>query len=80
MLRLTVFTILILTAFGAFRYSCLRLIRTLSIGKSENRRSNVPVRLKNVLTIVFGQSKLLRDPLAGLMHFFIFWGFVILRP
>ena len=28
--------------------------------------------------MAFGQSKLLRDPLAGWMHFFIFWGFIIL--
>lgn len=28
--------------------------------------------------IVFGQSKLLHNPVAGLMHFFIFWGFIIL--
>jgi Fe-S oxidoreductase len=78
MLRLTVFTILIITAFGIFSYSCFRLIQTLALGKPERRLRNIPARLKNVLTIVFGQSKLLRDPLAGIMHFFIFWGFVIL--
>ncbi|MFB3057207.1 MAG: Fe-S oxidoreductase, partial [Ignavibacteriaceae bacterium] len=34
-------------------------------------------RIKRVITIVFGQSKLLREPLAGGIHFFIFWGFVL---
>jgi Fe-S oxidoreductase/nitrate reductase gamma subunit len=50
----------------------------LNIGKPESRTDNPGERLKNVLTIAFGQSKLLREPLAGMMHFFIFWGFVIL--
>ncbi len=34
--------------------------------------------MKNVLLVALGQSKLLREPIAGLMHFFIFWGFVVL--
>ncbi|MEJ2506241.1 MAG: 4Fe-4S dicluster domain-containing protein, partial [Ignavibacteriaceae bacterium] len=34
-------------------------------------------RIKKVLGIAFGQSKLLREPLAGLLHFLIFWGFMI---
>ena len=28
--------------------------------------------------MAFGQSKLLREPFAGILHFLIFWGFVIL--
>ena len=33
--------------------------------------------LKNVLKIAFGQSKLLREPIAGIEHFLIFWGFML---
>jgi Fe-S oxidoreductase len=78
MLRLIAFSLLIVVAFGIFGYSCARLLRKLRIGKEEPLFDHAGLRLKNVLTIAFGQSKILRDPVAGLMHFCIFWGFMIL--
>jgi Fe-S oxidoreductase len=78
MIRSVVFALVFLSAIGFFVFSCLRLIRTLKVGKQENRFDRVGLRIRNVLTVAFGQSKLLREPLAGMMHVFIFWGFVIL--
>jgi Fe-S oxidoreductase len=31
-----------------------------------------------MMTVAIGQSKLFREPVAGLMHAFIFWGFLVL--
>ena len=76
--RQILFAPVLLAALGYFAFSVRKLIRGLQIGRKENRFDNIPARLKNVLVIAFGQSKLLREPLAGLMHFFIFWGFVVL--
>jgi len=76
--RQILFALVLLAALGYFAFSVRKLIRGLQIGRKENRFDNIPARLKNVLVIAFGQSKLLREPLAGLMHFFIFWGFVVL--
>jgi Fe-S oxidoreductase len=45
--------------------------------RKESRFDQVGKRIGNVLKIAFGQSKLLRDLPAGLIHFFIFWGFMI---
>jgi hypothetical protein len=78
MIRLLGFSIVLLAAFGYFAFSCRRILRILALGKNENRFDKPADRLKNVLLIVFGQTKLLREPLAGLMHFVIFWGFVVL--
>ena len=78
MLRLIAFGILLALSLALFSYSSYRLIRKLQTGKADRRADRIPARLRNVLTIAFGQSKLLRDPVAGLMHFFIFWGFMIL--
>ena len=39
---------------------------------------DVGAQLKAELMDVFGQRKLLRRPLPGLAHFFVFWGFIIL--
>ena len=72
------FLLLLLCSISFFLVSARRLIGYLKIGKPEQRTDQPLSRLRNVLVVAFGQSKLLREPLAGLMHFFIFWGFVIL--
>jgi Fe-S oxidoreductase len=61
-----------------FGLNVRRLAGYLSIGKKDVRTDRPAERLRNVLTVAFGQSKLLREPFAGVLHFFIFWGFVIL--
>ncbi|MBM4167544.1 MAG: (Fe-S)-binding protein [Ignavibacteria bacterium] len=72
------FIAFLLLSLGFFGYSVNRLLTFLKIGKPENRFDRLGTRLKKVLVVAFGQSKILREPFAGLIHFFIFWGFVIL--
>ncbi len=78
MIRAAVFSVVFVFAIAFFVNSCRQLVRTLGIGRSENRTDRIGTRIKRVLVVAFGQSKLLREPLAGMLHFFIFWGFVIL--
>jgi len=73
-----IFLVVFVLAMGLFSWSVTRLIKHLRVGKPENRFDKPGTRLMKVLTVAFGQSKLLREPVAGLMHFFIFWGFVVL--
>ncbi len=73
-----IFAIILLASFINFGLSVRKLISYLKIGKQEARNDNPKKRISNVLAVAFGHTKLLREPLAGLMHFFIFWGFVIL--
>jgi len=48
------------------------------VAKKKDDRFDKPwQRIKRVITVVFGQSILLREPLAGSIHFLIFWGFVL---
>jgi len=72
--RTGLFLVLLLLSFSFFFVNTLRLIRYLKVGKPEARTDRPLERLKQVLTVAFGQSKLFREPLAGLVHFFIFWG------
>jgi Fe-S oxidoreductase len=78
MVHPAIFLIVLLGALGLFFFSSVRLIRSLSVGKKEDRFRDVGARIGNVLRVALGQSKLLREPAAGIMHFFIFWGFAIL--
>ena len=45
-----------------------------------NRAGAVPKRVRNETTIVLGQRKLLQRLGPGLIHAFIFWGFLVLTP
>jgi Fe-S oxidoreductase len=72
------FALLLLAAFVLFGSNVRRLVHYLCIGKPVNRSENRGQRLKNVLGIAFGQTKLLREPLAGVLHLMIFWGFLVL--
>ncbi len=55
-----------------------RHIEVLRAGRPLNRSDRPLQRIKGLGIFVFGQKRLLRDPGPGLMHFFIFWGFVVL--
>lgn len=76
-IRNFVFIILFFLAFGFLYKNLKKTFSYLKTGKPENRFDSVNERLLNVVKIVFGQSKLLRDPIAGVIHLFIFWGFVL---
>ena len=76
-LKNIVFTVVFILAFGFVTYNLKRFISFLKVGKPDNRFDDVSERIKNVLKIAFGQSKILKDPVAGPVHFLIFWGFMI---
>jgi Fe-S oxidoreductase len=72
------FAVVLVCALAFFAWNMRRIIGYLNIGKREDRFDRPVERLASVLRIAFGQSKLLREPLAGTLHFLVFWGFVIL--
>ncbi|MEX1140406.1 MAG: (Fe-S)-binding protein [Bacteroidota bacterium] len=72
------FLVVFLISMGLFAFSVRRLIVMLNVGKPDNRFDHPMQRLWSVLSVALGQTKILREPVAGLMHAFIFWGFVVL--
>lgn len=61
-----------------FIWSCRKLIKYMLVAKKKDDRfDKIGVRLKRVWVIAFAQTKLLRDPKAGILHLIIFWGFVL---
>ena len=72
-------TILILASLGAFASRARDLVGFLQLGKEDDRRPRDWGRkIKDQIVVVFGQRKLLQWTRPGVMHFFIFCGFVIL--
>jgi len=73
-----IFIIVFITAFGFLFWSLKNLFDYMMVAKKkDNRFDFIGKRIKNVIKIAFGQSKLLRDPVAGSVHFLIFWGFML---
>jgi Fe-S oxidoreductase/nitrate reductase gamma subunit len=66
-----------LAASGLFVWRATFLVRLLCLGRAENRFDHIPERLKRTLTYVFGQRRMLDEPLVGIPHLFIFYGFVV---
>jgi Fe-S oxidoreductase/nitrate reductase gamma subunit len=73
-----VFMLVLGIAFGGIIYNVRRLISYLQLGKPEDRLDNIPARIMLLLKVGFGQSKILRDKVAGPIHAGIFWGFLVL--
>ncbi|MBL8960682.1 MAG: 4Fe-4S dicluster domain-containing protein [Gemmatimonadetes bacterium] len=75
-----IFLLVLLFAISMFAYSAQRLVRYLRIGTGGDWRLNdLPRRLQNFLSIGIAQTKILRDPVAGPVHAFVFWGFLVLQ-
>jgi Fe-S oxidoreductase len=77
-IRVALLLALVAVAAGLFARRARFLVRLLRLGRSVDRRRDLPVRLGREVTVVLGQRKLLQRLLPGLMHAFIFWGFLVL--
>jgi Fe-S oxidoreductase len=73
-----VFFVVLVAALAFFAKNVIKIIKYLKLARPENRLNDWTKRINNIIEIVMGQSKLLREPLAGTLHFLIFWGFTIL--
>ncbi|MGH2750529.1 MAG: (Fe-S)-binding protein [Actinomycetota bacterium] len=79
MLEKIAMTTVILVTLGLFARRSRDLVGFLRLGRPDDRKpDDLGRKLKDQLVVVFGQRKLLQWTVPGLMHFFIFWGFVVL--
>ena len=71
---------LLVVAGGLFARRALLLVRLVRTGKPVERLTTFRARVRNEAVLVLGQRKLLQRLVPGLMHAFIFWGFIVLFP
>src|SRR5687767_2106337 len=71
------FLLLVAAAGAFFALNVERLVRYLRVGRTVDRSDHPARRLRNVLVVALGQSKLMRDPVPGIMHAMIFWAFIV---
>jgi len=65
--------------FALFIYGFIKRWRLWKLGKSEGLKlDRWGQRIRNLIVEVLSHRRILRKPYAGLMHFFLFWGFLVL--
>lgn len=72
---------ILLAAFGGFLFfrKSKEIYSNIHLGRDLVIKGNSAERWKNVLLLAFGQKKMFRYPLVGIMHFVIYAGFVIIN-
>lgn len=73
------FAILLVIGFGYFTINVRKLIRNINLGKDVNRSENSSERWKNMAMIAIGQSKMVKKPIAGILHVIVYVGFIIIN-
>jgi len=74
-----VFAILLVVGVGFFVRNIKKLIRNIKLGKAVDRSDNSSLRWKNMANIALGQSKMVKRPIAGLLHIVVYVGFIIIN-
>jgi len=70
--------ILGVVSIGFFTYQVQKATRLVLKGAKDDRFDNWGSRMKETLGVWLGQRKVLEDPIAGIMHVLMFWGFLML--
>src|SRR5215813_13895095 len=85
MLNAIAFTVVLAVALGIFLYQVWGRFNLLRAATGSFTLDRVPERIRATLVYAFGQEKfirpqvgIVRERTAGWLHFFVFWGFVIL--
>lgn len=73
------FLIVLSIGVGYFAINVKKIIRNIKLGKDVNRTDNAGARWKNMAMIALGQSKMVKRPVAGILHIFVYIGFVIIN-
>ena len=71
-------TVLILTIF-LFSNNFKKILNNIRLGRAENRSDKPTLRLKNMFRVAFGQGKMIRRPIAGILHLIVYIGFIIIN-
>ena len=75
-----IFVIILVVSLGFFSRNVIRLKRNISLGKGQTEPiTNKPERIRNMLRIALGQSKMVTRPIPGILHLIVYLGFIIIN-
>jgi heterodisulfide reductase subunit C len=73
------FAIALIIGIGYFVKNIRTLIRNIKLGQDVDVSDNKSQRWKNMTLIALGQSKMVRRPVAGVLHVVVYVGFVVIN-
>ena len=74
-----IFTLLLVTAGGFFARNVGRIKRNIYLGRSIDRTDRSKERWGNMARIALGQSKMVKRPIAGILHVVVYVGFILIN-
>ena len=74
-----VFALALAVGIGFFAMNIRKLFRNIKLGKDVNRADKKSERIKNMLMIALGQSKMVKRPFSGFLHIIVYVGFIIIN-
>lgn len=78
-IAIVLFAIVLIIGIGKFVSNIKKIIRNIRLGRDVNRYDNPSARWKNMAMIALGQSKMVKRPIAGILHVIVYIGFVIIN-
>ena len=73
------FAVILGLGVGFFAINFKKIIRNIKLGQDVNRSDNSNLRWKNMAMIALGQSKMVKKPIAGILHLIVYIGFVVIN-
>ena len=73
------FAILLIIGIGFFVKNSKKIVRNIKLGKNIDRSDSPKERFNNMLKIALGQSKMVKRPIAGILHIIVYAGFIIIN-
>ena len=70
---------LFIASIGLFYRNLRRIISNIKLGRDIDRYDRPLDRWKNMFRVALGQSKMVRRPVAGILHIIIYLGFIIIN-
>ena len=74
-----IFALVLVLGIGYFVKNVKKLIRNIKLGQEADVSGQKSQRWKNMAMIALGQSKMVRKPIAGLLHVIVYIGFIIIN-
>src|SRR6185295_18534120 len=79
MISQIIFAIILLAGICLFTINVRKIARNINLGKPLNRSDQPGKRWRTMALVALGQSKMVVRPVAGIMHIFVYLGFIIIN-
>jgi heterodisulfide reductase subunit C len=74
-----IFTLILVAAIVLFTKNVRKIARNIKLGKPLDRNNRKAERWKTMALVALGQSKMVKRPISGVLHIFVYAGFIIIN-